>query len=48
VGGDDIADAGGAAAFAEHADHFCAAGTGVIGDGEHGFHLDHGSEKFEI
>jgi hypothetical protein len=48
VGGDDVTNTGGAAAFAEHANHFCAAGAGVVGDGKHGFHLDHGREELEI
>jgi hypothetical protein len=36
------------AALAEHADHFCAARAGVVGDDEHGFHLDHDLEECEI
>jgi len=44
VAGDHITNRGGAAALAEHADHFCATGAGIIGDGEHGFHLDHDSK----
>jgi hypothetical protein len=48
VRGDDITNTGGACAFSEHADHFCCAGTGVIGDGKLGFHLDHGSRILGI
>lgn len=42
VSGDDIADACGAGALAEHADHFCGASAGVVSNGDFGFHLDHG------
>jgi hypothetical protein len=38
---DDIAETGGAAAFAEDSDHLRSARAGVIGDSEFGFHLDH-------
>jgi hypothetical protein len=42
VSGDDVTEAGGAAAFTENSDHFSCASTGVISNGELGFHLDHG------
>jgi hypothetical protein len=48
VGGDNITNLGGAGALAEHADHFCAARAGVIGDVEQGFHLDHGGKSKEL
>ena len=50
VSGDDVTEAGGAAAFTENSDHFSCASTGVISNGELGFHLDHGlvDLKFKI
>jgi len=48
VCGDDVTEAGGAAAFTENSDHFCCARTGVISNGELGFHLDHGLIDFKF